>query len=454
MITLDENSLSFTFPEISDQLHPIVEATIAPLLLRIPAVDERRKILEKYEKWLKKRERSMQAILSDPGKRTSQLIPVIKKIQATSRFHHLLSKARSIAPCEIKRLLRRCICKLARFDSDFLPTLTIKFHRTLRVPDNDRAYPLPAGLGRFPLHSVDDFSETIPSLWKQRGGIMLPIYQSEALWMEFSANYPFALKIGTGKINAVSGEQWSPLLQSKPQNYVVIPEQPWLDGFSVGDGVIRQFVAMPLGAGYSVEEQLNGKAEFGGIQFQAFPMRAECWFQENVVPKLPASLDELYLALGSANSDQQTSCIDLETRCVAAPGYEPSMGLGAGGTIRQEIYTDPHHVVDWEQSQTSRCFVHLCNSLIWRQITGANPPHPPLTALEYKKSGIPWFDYYRDDLKPLKGSNQLAGAKSIAQVGEKKNSQPLPENTSIAPEKIIQYGNARRPREIREFMVG
>lgn len=31
-----------------------------------------------------------------------------------------------------------------------------------------------------------------------------------------------------------------------------------------------QFVAMPLGEGYTVEEQLTGKAEIGGLQFDIF----------------------------------------------------------------------------------------------------------------------------------------------------------------------------------------
>ena len=63
------------------------------------------------------------------------------------------------------------------------------------------------------------------------------------------------------KINAVSGEAWTAELHSEPQDYVVVPGQPWLDGFSVGAGLIRQFVALPLGAGYSVEEQLTGRAD-------------------------------------------------------------------------------------------------------------------------------------------------------------------------------------------------
>ena len=127
------------------------------------------------------------------------------------------------------------------------------------------------------------------------------------------------------------------------------------------------------------------------------------------------------------------------------------MGLGAGGKMRQEICQDPHEFAVWDQTQTRRCFVHLCNSLVWREITGTNPPHPPLTAKEYKQAGIPWFDYYRDDLTPLKGSEHLAGVKSVAQLGEEKNSQPLPENSPAAPELIVQYGNTRRPGEIREF---
>ena len=72
--------------------------------------------------------------------------------------------------------------------------------------------------------------------------------QSEALWISFSARYPFAVKIAAEKINAVSGEAWTAEVHSEPQDYVVVPGQPWLDGFSVGAGLIRPFVALPLGA--------------------------------------------------------------------------------------------------------------------------------------------------------------------------------------------------------------
>ena len=69
------------------------------------------------------------------------------------------------------------------------------------------------------------------------------------------------MKIAAGKINAVSGEAWTAELHSEPQDYVFVPGQPWLDGFSVGEGRIRQSVAMPLGASDSVEERLTGRAD-------------------------------------------------------------------------------------------------------------------------------------------------------------------------------------------------
>src|SRR3954468_3823170 len=101
------------------------------------------------------------------------------------------------------------------------------------------------------------------------------------------------MKVASGKINAVTGESWTAELQQKPQNYLVLPEQPWLDGFAVRKGIIRQFVAMPLGAGYSVEEQVTGSADVGGLQLQLFPMKAEAYFRSHLAHRLPNSLADL-----------------------------------------------------------------------------------------------------------------------------------------------------------------
>ena len=108
---------------------------------------------------------------------------------------------------------------------------------------------------------------------------MLPMYQAEAMWLDFHSYssafpYPIALKVATGKINAVNGAAWSQCLSADPQDYVMLPEQPWLDGYCIDKGVIRQFVAAPIEHGITVEEQVTGDSACGGIQLLAFPMKA------------------------------------------------------------------------------------------------------------------------------------------------------------------------------------
>jgi hypothetical protein len=282
--------------------------------------------------------------------------------------------------------------------------LTVTFMRTLRIPDDGKDYPLPAGLGRFPLRHVDDFSENLPTVWRERGGVMFPMYQSEALWLDFNSYYPFALKVAAGKINAVSGEAWSSGLNREPQDYVTIPSQPWLDGYAVEKGIIRQFVAEPLGLGYTAEEQITGKAEFGGLQFAAFPMKRSAF--EHYFPPAPPSAPHF--------SMRDIPCAE---PC-------PSMGLAPGGRMRQEIMEDAYKLDDWDTENTSRCFVHLCNSMVWRQITGSEPPTVPPTAKEYAKTGMPWFEYYDDACKPLPGSATLAKLKSVGELNQSGSKHP------------------------------
>lgn len=58
------------------------------------------------------------------------------------------------------------------------------------------------------------------------------------------------MKVGVGMINALTGGKWDESLSKSESDYLVVPDQPWLDGINGGNGLIRQFVAMPLGMGY------------------------------------------------------------------------------------------------------------------------------------------------------------------------------------------------------------
>ena len=132
---------------------------------------------------------------------------------------------------------------------------------------------------------------------------------------------------------AVSGKRWKDRLRKKTQDYVVTGTQPWLDGIATGKGTIRQFVAMPLGLGYTVEGQVSGEESVGGIQLLAYapkpgaiapPQRMRGSWPIGGVPSAPPAL--------------------AAPMCPAPAAAGAVMGLAAGGQMKQKIYPDPHGV--------------------------------------------------------------------------------------------------------------
>ena len=314
---------------------------------------------------------------------------------------------------------------------------SIEFQRTLRIPDDDRDYPLPPGLGRFPLRHLDDFTDRLPKEAVRRGGVVMPMHQAEAMWVNFDSawgsSYPCAVKVAAGKVCAVSGEPWSDHLDADPQNYVVVPSQPWLDGYCVEKGVIRQFIAMPLGKGYTAEEQLTGAAKHGGLQVSVCPMKHEIY--EKLFVDLVILREDHGVALGKASDAVY------------------SMGLAPGGRMRQEIYDDDFGLDVWDERHSSRCFVTIANSMQWLAITGEHPPTNPPTTREYTEAGLPWFDYYGGDREVISGSESLAGLKTVAETGLDKGESPLPENDPLDVSRVVRLAAAGR-RAVREYPAG
>ena len=312
---------------------------------------------------------------------------------------------------------------------------SISFQRTLRIPDDNRSYPLPPGLGNFPLLPVAPYAGGLPARWPDHGGVFMPMYQAEALWVDFQSRrgpgYPMAIKVAAGKVNAVTGEPFRTELTAGTQDYLVVPEQPWLDGFCIRKGVVRQFVAMPLGEGYTAEEQLTGAAEHGGLQIVAYPMKADRY--EKLLVKRRRALEGV--------ADMAMSC------GVAAP---QGLGLAPGGLMRQEIFEDSYGIDAWDQQVRSRCFVHLLNSAQFRSVTGAAPPHEPPTAKDYNRAGLPWFEYYDADRRALEGAERLARLDSVAVHRLKEGKESLEDDTggAPAPEQIVPLGP--EPGHIRD----
>lgn len=278
--------------------------------------------------------------------------------------------------------------------------LAVSFHRTVRVPDDGTTYPLPPSLGRFPIRVVDDV-------------LILPMWQSEACWIKFDGRYPFLVKIGVGNIDAVTGGRWSEEPDFDAEDYVEVPAQPWLDGFCVAPGKVRQFVAAPLGAGYTVEEQLDAGVAVGGVRIAAYPIRAQIWEERK-------------------RFDEQRPM-----RAFSAAPAAPSMGFGAGGAIEQAVATPVEEHDVWNLDHHSVVRIELVNSDRWEALTGEKPPTEPVTAQEYTKRGYPWFELY-EEVPARGGSESLGAVATVSEVLARHGEKPLPGNESVRPAEPIR----------------
>ncbi|MFJ6571793.1 hypothetical protein ACIQNU_30755 [Streptomyces sp. NPDC091292] len=319
----------------------------------------------------------------------------------------------------------------ARIDGNslLLGRVRVRFIRTLRLPESG-THPLPPGLGEFPVRRVEDYPDTVPAEWRARGGVMLPVFLREAMWLSFGGTTePSALQVGVGKVCAVSGEPWTGTLARKPQNYVVLPRQPWLDGINSGKGTVRQFVAVPLGLGATVEGQVTGEETWGGVQLQAFPLGPDAhhaWRAEQEVlarrrqsmgPQQGYGAAFPLSAQAMGPPPAPGGALPVPGGAPRAPGAAPrsapAMGLGAGGRMRQEVYRDDRALTDWAAEPSARTFVHLVTPPEWRRITGEQAPPSPVDRAAYTRAGLPWFDYYDEDGTDLAPSGPLSGVKPV-----------------------------------------
>ncbi|MGW0390633.1 hypothetical protein ACWDYJ_06990 [Streptomyces sp. NPDC003042] len=342
----------------------------------------------------------------------------------------------------------------------------IRFIRTLRLPESG-THALPPGLGEFPLRRVEDYPDTVPPQWLAKGGVMLPVYLREAMWLSFTGTRePAALQVGVGKVCAVSGERWTGRLARGPQNYVVLPRQPWLDGINSGDGTVRQFVAVPLGLGATVEGQVTGEETTGGVQLQAFPLGAKAlaaWREAErsraararfvAPPPPPAYLPSAAPTPGGIPDYGSAFACPPPMPRMAAPGAAPArsgppaapsapaMGLGVGGSMRQEVYQDDRKLSDWDTDGAARVFVHLVTPPEWRRITGEEAPPSPVDRAAYNQAGLPWFDHYDETGADLPPAEALGQVKPVGSWLGDDHAPWVPP----APGQVTPLGNAPRP---------
>lgn len=306
----------------------------------------------------------------------------------------------------------------------FGPYFSVGFQRTLRLPDDGSSYPLPPGLGVFPIFKVDDYRDRVPREWRDRGGLFIPMYQREALWLAFDAPAwrPSAVMVQLGGVNAVSGQVDSRRLSDNPQNYVVCPDQVWLDGINAGEAMIRQAVAMPLGQGYTVEAAITGAESKGGIQLRVYAAKPGL-FPDNPPPAADVVRPMAFMK---------------------APRGGAMMGLGAGGRMSQKIYPDEHGIDTWDAGNFGEIEVHILNSEWFEEITGQPPPPTPVDAAAYTEHGLSWFALYDESRADVAPPRELKNVKTIAQRDDERGESPGPASRlEIQDDQIRKIGRQK-----------
>ncbi|KAJ3545748.1 hypothetical protein NMY22_g2314 [Coprinellus aureogranulatus] len=362
-------------------------------------------------------------------------------------------------------------------DSLKVDNLTIHCHRTLRVPDSGEVSQLPPDMGAFPIFPIAHLgSRLVPKDMKKRGGFIMPMFRREALWISFECGYQRpAVKVSVGDTAP---------LKNGPQDYVVAGQQPWIDGIVTEAGIVRQggihWLHTRLGAWlYPViatpaELQLEGKT-IAYVRWEKDASPSYSWkrgaaFRDIKSPTTEPWLLSRYARRISANPNLKARYPVLSVPlCHSAstgfprrskgfsnpgslsrvPSIRPgsSLGIAAGGRIKQNIYRDSGSVRDYNEQIGRRVHIHIVTPEFWEDLTGVLPPITPITRGLYESQGIPWFKLFDDYVDSIaETSEALASVLPVSELDKIRSDSAVNAQDSVvnpdAPPRCFQHALA------------
>lgn len=298
----------------------------------------------------------------------------------------------------------------------------ILFQRSFRLGEAGDPLLGPGRGGYWP-DPIDEYTGHLPLAWQRHGGVLLPMYQSEALWLRFFGEYPCAIKVAVGSTNGLTGKGWHPPLARRPQDYLVTPDQPWLLGYFDEPGRLQQFVPAPLTAGRRNTQPPLDEAAVT-MEVVVFPLKSEAYreWQEMESHHYFADADTCN-CLGSACS------------------LEKDQDRNPEGRMQLEIPGDDYGWENWDQSRAQGCFIYLLNSRQYQDITGREPAQTPLTEEDYMAANMTWNQTYAE--APLPDENLPAETVPNRPAGVKTRTARTPK----ASQARRRYGRVRQVRE-------
>lgn len=279
-------------------------------------------------------------------------------------------------------------------------SLKVIVHRTVRVPEGRAPANLPPSLGEARTYRVADYRETCPVTFED-DGVFVGLRDREAVWLSLFASQPVAVAVGAGGVNAVTGKPLAPSLSEG--GYLVVPPQPWIDGWKGAAGEVYQFVSTRFGGGKgdTVAEQLIGEdSKSGGIGLAVFDS------MEPLTPKRRPIETCGHEMTGSAPVSFGAA--------VKSRGSAKEMGLGKGGAIAQKIYPDPYDIDVWKDEPSATMAIYLVDAVSFADITGEELSPTPQSSEGYGGGYFKLDDGSEDDVK---GSEVFAGLNSVFAEG-------------------------------------